>query len=141
MKRSASIRDYDWWLLAIAFAICGMGVLEIHSATHSSHLAGMHWRQFSWIIVGLVCMLVISRIDYHAILDQAPLLYLVGISALIAVLLVGHTRFGAKRWIPILGAVFQVSELVKLVIIVVLARFFSEVPTDRLSLGEMLKAG
>ena len=64
-------------------------------------------------------MFALSRLDYHLILDQAPILYLIGIVALIAVLLVGHTRFGAKRWIPILGEFFQVSELVKLIIIIV----------------------
>ncbi len=141
MKQTAGIREYDWWLLAIAFGICGLGVLEIYSATHNSHLAGMHWRQVWWIVLGVVGMLVLSRIDYHKILDQAPVLYLVGVAALVAVLAVGHTRFGAKRWIPILGAFLQVSELVKLVIIVVLARFFSEVRTDQLSLGDLVKAG
>ncbi len=141
MKQSASMRDYDWWLLAIVLAICALGVLQIHSATHGSHLAGMHWRQFWWILLGVVCMLVLSRIDYHAVLDQAPLLYMLGLVALAAVLVVGHTRFGAKRWIPILGQFLQVSELVKLIIIVVLARFFSEVRTDRLALGDLAKAG
>ncbi len=141
MKQSARIRDFDWWLLAIAFAICAMGLLEIRSATHGSNLAGMHWRQLCWMLLGLVGMLVISRIDYHAILDQAPWLYLVGGGALVAVLAVGHTRFGAKRWIPVLGAFFQVSELVKLIIIIVLARFLSEVRTDRLTLGDLMKAG
>ena len=37
-------RDYDWWLLAILAAICTLGVIEIYSATHGSHLAGMHMR-------------------------------------------------------------------------------------------------
>ena len=141
MKQTAGIREYDLWLLAIAFGICSLGVLEIYSATHNSHLAGMHWRQVWWILLGVVGMLVLSRIDYHKILDQAPVLYLVGVAALVAVLAVGHTRFGAKRWIPILGAFLQVSELVKLVIILVLARFFSEVRTDQLSLGDLVKAG
>ncbi len=141
MKASARVRDFDWWLLAITFAICGLGLLEIHSATHGSNLAGMHWRQMCWIVLGLVCMLVVSRIDYHAILDQAPLLYLVGVGALVAVLAVGHARFGAKRWIPFLGAFFQVSELVKLIIIIVMARFLNEVRTDRLTLGDLAKAG
>ncbi len=141
MRQTASIRDYDWWLVALAFAICGMGLLEIYSATHNSHLAGMQWRQFWWILLGVGCMLVLSRINYHAILDQAPVLYMIGVAALVAVLAVGHTRFGAKRWIPILGAFLQVSELVKLIIIVVLARFFSEVRTDRLALGDLAKAG
>ncbi|MBI3668798.1 MAG: rod shape-determining protein RodA [Acidobacteria bacterium] len=141
MKQTAGIREYDWWLLAIVMGICSLGVLEIYSATHNSHLAGMHWRQMWWILLGVVCMLVLSRLDYHKILDQAPVFYLVGVAALVAVLAVGHTRFGAKRWIPVLGAFLQVSELVKLIIIIVLARFFSEVRTEQLSLGDLVKAG
>ncbi len=141
VKETRGVYDFDWWLLAIAFAICALGLIEIWSATHAGRLAGMQWRQLCWIALGLGCMLVLSRVDYHAILDQAPLLYLIGLAALTAVLLVGHTRFGARRWIPVLGAFLQVSELVKLIIIVVLARFFSEVRTDRLSLGDLIKAG
>jgi rod shape determining protein RodA len=134
-------RDYDWWLLAILAAICALGVIEIYSATHGSSLAGMHLKQLRWLGIGLVLMFVLSRIDYHLILDQAPILYLVGVAALLAVLLVGHTRFGAKRWIPVLGEFLQVSELVKLIIIVVLARFFAEVRTDKLDLRDLIKAG
>jgi rod shape determining protein RodA len=140
MKEQAGIRDYDWWLLTIAFGICGIGVLEIWSATHASHLAGMHTHQMGWIALGVVLMLLLSRVDYHTIMDQAPLLYLIAIIALIAVLVLGHSRFGAKRWLPVLGGLLQVSELVKLIIIVVLARFFSEVRTDELSLSDLLKA-
>lgn len=140
MTQSRGIGDLDWWLVAIVLAISGLSILEIRSATHGSHLAGMHWKQVWWICLGLICMLVLSRVDYHKILDQAPLLYLVGISALALVLLAGHTRFGAKRWIPVLGAFLQVSELVKLVIIVVLARFFSDVRTDQLALSDLVKA-
>lgn len=139
MRQTASLRDYDWWLLAFVLAICGFGVLEIHSATHNGPLAGMHWRQLSWVLLGLFCMVVVSRTNYHALMEQAPLLYLLGLGALVAVLAIGHTRYGARRWIPVLGAFLQVSELVKLVIIVVLARFFSEVRTERLTLGDLLK--
>ncbi|MGA2483832.1 MAG: rod shape-determining protein RodA [Candidatus Acidiferrales bacterium] len=134
-------RDYDWWLFAIVLGICTIGVVEIYSATHASHFAGMHIRQIWWIVLGIVAMFIFSRLDYHRILDQALILYLIGIAALILVLAVGHTRFGAKRWIPFLGQFLQVSELVKLTIIVVLARFFSEVRSERLSLTDLLKLG
>ena len=141
MKDALGTRDYDWWLLAIVAAICALGVIEIYSATHGSVLVGMHTRQIRWIIIGTVLMFIFSRLDYHVILDQAPILYIVGILALTAVLLFGHRRFGAQRWIPILGEFFQVSELVKLIIIIVLARFFAEVRTDELSLQDLIKAG
>jgi rod shape determining protein RodA len=141
MKDAPGTRDYDWWLLAILAAICALGVLEIYSATHGSSLAGMQNKQLRWLAIGFVLMFVLSRLDYHLILDQAPVLYLIGIVALIAVLAFGHRRFGAQRWIPILGEFFQVSELVKLIIIIVLARFFAEVRTDELSLQDLIKAG
>ena len=141
MKDAAGTRDYDWWLLAILAAICMLGVIEIYSATHASALSGMHMKQVKWLLLGFALMFVISRIDYHLILDQALILYLIGLVALIAVLLMGHTRFGAKRWIPIMGQFLQVSELVKLIIIIVLARFFAEVRSDELSLPDLIKAG
>ncbi len=141
MRESQGVREYDWWLLTLVFTICGIGILEIYSATHASHFAGMHTRQIWWVVVGTILLFAFSRLNYHTILDQAPILYLVGVLALGSVLLMGHTRFGAKRWIPILGQFLQVSELVKLIIIIVLARFFSDVRTDRLSLADLLKAG
>src|SRR5271156_516612 len=141
MKDATGTRDYDWWLIAIIAAICTLGVIEIYSATQGSVLAGMHMRQVRWLIIGVVLMFILSRIDYHVIMDQAPILYILGLVALFAVLLMGHTRFGAKRWIPILGEFLQVSELVKLIIIISLARFFAEVRTDALSLQDLIKAG
>src|SRR6201984_1393344 len=141
MKETPGTRDYDWWLLAILATICVLGLIEIYSATRGSSLAGMHIKQIRWLIIGFIAMFALSRLDYHLILDQAPILYLVGVTALVAVLLFGPTRFGAKRWIPFLGGEFlQVSELVKLIIIIVMARFFAEVRSDELSLRDLIKA-
>jgi rod shape determining protein RodA len=87
-------------------------------------------------------MFLISRIDYHTLLDQAPILYIAGVLGLLVVLVMGFSRLGAKRWISLGGGFnFQVSELMKLIIIIVLARFFSEVRTDRLTLGDLVKVG
>lgn len=133
-------RDFDWWLLLLVIAICTLGVIDIYFATHTGDLAGMHWRQLAWIGMGLVCMLVMSVIDYHKILDNAPLLFILGVCGLVLVLFVGKTRFGATSWLPLGMFDLQVAEPVKLIIIVVLARFFSEVRTDRLSLLDLSKA-
>src|SRR3981189_3136257 len=115
MKDAPGSRDYDWWLLAILAAICAVGVVEIYSATHGSSLAGLTMRPVRWVVIGFALMFALSRLDYHLILDQAPILYLIGIVALIAVLAMGHSRFGAKRWIPILGDFFQVSDLAQVI--------------------------
>lgn len=141
MKDSPSIHDFDWTLLAIVGAISAIGVLEIYSSTHASAMAGLHWRQLLWIAIGFAGMFLISRMDYHALLEQAPVLYIIGVALLLAVLAIGHTRFGAKRWVAVGGVNLQVSELVKLIIIIVLARFFSELRTDRLTLLDLVKVG
>ena len=140
MKDRPRVHDFDWTLLAIVGAISGLGVAEIYSSTHASAMVGMQYRQLIWIGVGIIAMFLISRIDYHTLLDQAPILYAIGIAILLIVLAIGHSRFGAKRWVALGGGVnLQVSEIVKLIIIVVLARFFSEVRTDRLTFADLVK--
>src|SRR6267142_74320 len=129
MKDAPGTRDYDWWLLAILATICALGVLEIYSATKGSSLAGMHLKQVRWLVVGFILMFALSRLDDHLILDKAPILYLIGLAALVAVRLLWHSHFGAKRWIsiPVVGELGQVAEMVKLIIIIVLTGFFGEV--------------
>ena len=41
-------------------------------------MTGMQWKQLIWIGVGVVGMFIISRIDYHTLMDQAPILYMLG---------------------------------------------------------------
>src|SRR5271163_4562706 len=140
MKDRPRTKYFDWVLCAIVAAITTLGVLEIYSSTHASAMAGMQWKQLMWLGVGVAAMFIISRIDYHTLMDQAPVLYMFGLATLLVVLVIGHSRFGAKRWISLGGGFnFQVSELMKLIIIIVLARFFSEVRTDRLTLSDLLK--
>ena len=142
MKDRARIQDFDWPLLAIVGAISLIGVLEIYSSTHASAMNGMQWKQLIWIAAGVAGMFLISRIDYHTLLNQAPAFYLFGVASLLVVLVMGFSRLGAKRWISIGGiANLQVSELMKLIIIIVLARYFSEVRTDRLTLADLVKVG
>ena len=142
MKNRPRVQDFDWTLLAIVGAISTIGVLEIYSSTHASGMAGMQWKQLTWIAIGIAGMFLISRIDYHTLLDQAPALYMVGVASLIVVLVLGYSRLGAKRWISIGGlANLQVSEIMKLIIIIVLARYFAEVHTDRLTLADLFKIG
>ena len=139
MKDRPQVQDFDWPLLAIVGVICLIGVLEIYSSTHASAMVGMQWKQLMWIGIGILGMFVISRIDYHTLLDHAPVLYLVGIVGLLGVLVIGYSRLGAKRWISVGGQTLQVSELMKLIIIIVLARYFTEVRTDRLTLRDLAK--
>ncbi len=141
MAQYRSIRDIDWSLLAIALLIASIGVLQIFSATHDTRWQDAWWKQIIWIAVGLALMWVATAIDYHMLLAQIPWLYALSITALIAVLAVGRLVFGSRRWIRLAGFNFQISEFVKLVIILVVARYLSELKRDEVSVRDLLKLG
>ncbi len=50
MARYVSYRDFDWILLVFVLIICGMGVMEIHSATMHTKFAGAHVKQVYWVV-------------------------------------------------------------------------------------------
>jgi rod shape determining protein RodA len=120
--------NFDWGTLALALAITALSVILLYSAT--SHrpggLAGIYLKQLSWIGIGFVCMLVVVCIDYQVLCRYAYLLYGLAILSLIAVLLFGRVINGAQRWLIIGPWSLQTSELVKPVLILVLARYFAE---------------
>lgn len=141
MARYRSYRDLDWPLLLITLIICGLGVLQIYSATRDTHWEDAWWKQLIWIGVALGLMWAVMSIDYHTLLGQIPLLYTLSVTALVGVLLAGRLVFGSRRWIKVLGVNLQVSEFVKLVIILVVARYVSELRSDEIKPRDLLKLG
>jgi len=77
MKDAPGTRDYDWWLLAILARFARWAWSKSIPPRTAASLAGMHMKQVRWLVIGFVLMFALSRLDYHLILDQAPLLYLV----------------------------------------------------------------
>jgi rod shape determining protein RodA len=141
MARYRSYRDLDWPMLLITLIICGLGVLQIYSATRDTRWEDAWWKQLIWIGVALALMWAVTAIDYHTLLGQIPLLYALSVTSLVGVLLVGRLVFGSKRWIRIMGVNLQVSEFVKLVIILMVARYVSELRSDEIKPRDLLKLG
>src|SRR6202789_4666366 len=106
MNDRPQIKDFDWTLLAIVAAINILGLLEIYSSTHASGMAGMQWKQLIWLGVGVVVMFVMSQIDYHTLLDQAPVLYIAGVAGLLVGAGVGDLRLGGERRVSLGGGVY-----------------------------------
>jgi rod shape determining protein RodA len=118
------LRDFDWTLLAFVLVMSVISVWEIRSATETTKFHGFQVKQMIFILVGLVCMFVMSLIDYHRLLDIAAWAYGVSLVSLVAVKIVGQRVLGARRWINFgHGIHFQPSEWVKLVLIIAAARF------------------
>jgi rod shape determining protein RodA len=140
MRRFLSFRDFDWTLLVMVLALCTLSVFEIYSATLHTKYVGFHTKQLFFIAGGLAAMLLFSKIDYHRLLDWVPWAYGIGLLALVAVRLVGHRVLGAKRWISVGPVHFQPSEWVKLILILIVARYFANLGGHSLTWREILRA-
>ena len=140
MSRYVSFRDFDWVLLVLVLFICALGVVEIYSATIGTKFVGVHLKQVYWIIGGVALMFAVSLFNYQALLERVPLFYVISIASLLAVLVLGKTYLGAKRWVQIGSFHFQPSEWVKLVLILAMAKYFSDVKTE-CTVQDILKAG
>jgi rod shape determining protein RodA len=122
-----SLRDLDWPLLIVTLALCGLGILQIYSATNATpRWADAWWKQIIWIISGLLMMWVTSMIDYHALLERVPYFYIGSVVLLLLTIFLGNKVFGSTRWIGIGGFRLQTSEFVKIVLILLVARFLTD---------------
>ena len=141
MARYVSYRDFDWILLGFVLLICGMGVMEIHSATMHTKFAGAHVKQVYWVVAGVGAMFLVSLVNYQALLDQIHWFYIAGVGALMAVLVFGQKYLGARRWIKMPGGNhFQPSEWVKLILILAVAKYFADMRQRELSWSDFMKA-
>lgn len=139
VSRLVSLRDSDWVLVGVLLVLATLGVVQIYSTTATTRFAGAHWRQIYWIVLGLGLLVAASLYDYHRLLDYAPLLYVLTLGLLAILPMVGSEVGGARRWLRLGGVSFQVSEIAKLVMILLLARFFSESQMEEVSLTDLAK--
>jgi rod shape determining protein RodA len=138
VAQDRSVRDFDWWLLAISLVLCAVGVLQIYSATLDSKLSGAWWKQIIWIVLSLIAMWLLTQIDYHTLLGQVPILYSVSIGLL--VLTIFTTRvLGASRWIGYGMFKFQVSEFFKIVVVLLVAKYLAELKSEGLDGRDLLR--
>jgi rod shape determining protein RodA len=121
-------QNFDWTLFALVLSICAIGIINIYSTGFSlmNNQAPLYIKQLQWIIFGMFLMVMIFLIDYHAINHAAYVIYAISLLALIFVALFGHIANGAQRWINFGFFLFQPSELMKVSIIIALARYFED---------------
>ncbi len=115
---------YDRGLIMTVLALLGFGLIMVFSASTvvSAEVYGsqtsIFTRQFIFVVIGLVGLMVSMKIDYH-IYERSRVIYalLLLSLALLLYLLVAPESGGVQRWIRIGPANFQPSELAKLAVI------------------------
>jgi rod shape determining protein RodA len=122
---------FDWTIFMTAFALGGIGLISVLSATW----AGAHHpldplvvRQLIWIGAGTVLLAAAALFDYRALDSLAYPFYAVSLGLLIVVAVAGHSTGGSRRWINLGLLKLEPSEIAKLAIVLVMVHYLREEP-------------
>jgi rod shape determining protein RodA len=127
--RGISWRHFDFLLLGAVALLTIFGITMIRSAIAGNIElieANTVQKQIIFAVVGFVIMILVAMIDYRLLEALSRPLYF-GMAILLAVLnVVGGPLFGSARWFSLGPILIQPSELAKIVMIIVLAEFFTQ---------------
>ncbi|MDH5490338.1 MAG: rod shape-determining protein RodA [Myxococcales bacterium] len=139
-----TLRDqFDWTLFVATCAIAVLGIVNLYSATSAAGVqSDLHIQQIYWLTLGTGVAVLIVSIDYHHFERNAWVAYGAGLVLLVLVFLLGRSVRGSMRWIPIGGFSLQPSELMKVFLIIALAKYLHNDPkTDGRTLKDLVIPG
>ena len=128
------LKRYDYSFFGICTAIFIIGILNLYSATHSHGVGpeqGIYKAQIMWFCLAWIIGIAVSFIQPKNFYRMAYPSYFICVILLIMVLFVGHSALGGQRWIGIGGFKFQPSELVKMSVVLVLARWYAKASPEQ----------
>lgn len=122
------VSNFDWVLLLTVLLLAGVGIVNLFSATSSWHSVAtpIYLKQLLWLSGGVLIALFICLFDYRHLEYFAVHFYWISVSLLVYVLLLGKTSMGATRWINLGFFNLQPGEVIKIAIILLLARIFAK---------------
>jgi len=120
-------RNFDYWLFGAVVVLSIFGIVMLQSAIAGSvSLLGHPNRQITFLVIGLVMMIVLAIINYQYWSSLTQVMYLGAVVLLLLVFILGKVQLGAARWLDTGLVVIQPAELAKLVLILVMANYFSK---------------
>lgn len=127
--RGISWRHFDFWLLGAVALLTIFGITMIQSAIAGNIElieANTVQKQIVFAVSGFAVLIVVAMVDYRLLAALSRPLYY-GMAILLAALnIVGGPLFGSARWFRLGPILIQPSELAKIVMIIVLADFFTQ---------------
>ncbi|HEX7593032.1 MAG TPA: rod shape-determining protein RodA [Anaerolineae bacterium] len=122
---------FDFWLLGATLLLAVIGVAMIYSATACITGEPLDWtspalRQAIYLVAGIVAMFALAFIDYRLYGALRWPIWIFTLAMLTVVSVIGLETHGAVRWIDLRIFLFQPSELSKLLLILVVAKYMAD---------------
>lgn len=123
------ITQLDWFLLGPIIVLLCLSLAEIYSISLGQGGGDFlfFYKQVSFVVIGLALYCFFAAWDFHHFYSYAIYLYLGVLVLLVAVLIFGQTINGTRGWFYIFGLGIQPVELMKMILLVSLARYFAKV--------------
>ncbi len=124
-------KKFDLNLIFVIVAISIIGLINLFSATHdvqntTNQLDQIFLTQVVWFAAGFSIFGILTILDYKILSKLAYVMYGLNVLALAAVPIIGKSFYGAKRWIDLGFFKYQPSETMKIILIILLAKIFSQ---------------
>jgi rod shape determining protein RodA len=125
------LKNFDWVIFSTVILLSFFGLIEVYSVALGLGARDLvnFYKQVFFVGFGVVLMFIFTFIDYHFLKSLNKYLYGLGIIVLIAVLIFGDTLNGTKGWFSIFGFGIQPVEFIKIILIIFLASYFSNLAT------------
>lgn len=121
------LRKIDWFLASFVSLLIFLGLLSLWSLSLGSY--SFFYRQIVWTITGFGLFFAISLFDYRILKDSSAavlLLYAVFTALLVLLFYFGADVRGVESWFSFKGLLIQPVEAVKIVLAILLAKYFSK---------------
>ncbi|MCL4136584.1 UNVERIFIED_CONTAM: hypothetical protein GTU68_015950 [Idotea baltica] len=132
---------FDWALLSTIILIPIIGLIVLYSSGYDSESAGWstNWlpfvikskpflKQLTFLSLGILAILLVISIPSHLYHRYSYLIYFVFLLILLGLLIFGYVSHGSRRWFTLGSLRFQPSEVMKIALILAMARFLSSHP-------------
>jgi rod shape determining protein RodA len=134
LRERRLFQNFDWLLIVAVGLLVLLGIILINNTTAgveglfdtANLLEDFTFRQIMYAIVGFTILFVLSQLDYRIFAGLSWVFYLAMLALLGIVFVLGRLTLGAQRWIPLGPFQLQPSEIGKLLIVLVLAKFLAD---------------
>ena len=118
------IKNFGWLILFLALVFSAFGLINLYSASYHTGL-GTFKKQVIWVSVGFITMLLITFMNSNLLKRYATHIFVASLVTLAFVFIFGREVSGSRSWLVFGPISIQPSEFVKISLILIIARFYS----------------
>ncbi|MEI7709461.1 MAG: rod shape-determining protein RodA [bacterium] len=122
-----ALKRIDWLLVLFIIPIISAGLVTMKSFAPDESVGDFFSKQLIWVVLGFGVFFAFSFIDFRFLKNTNVLMaiYLANSAILLLLFVLGHVSYGAKSWFNFGYFSFQPVDVMKLVLVLILSKYFS----------------